>query len=254
MKTVDPGVSMKRVRQTAIDTSAKIVIADDSEELAGGWTLATPHTTNTLRSFPFEEIVILLTDAAIYAVHFDWNTEKVASFERIDLRSIVNARQGVYITNTLTSAQMDTQHNFGLVLTYRPDKQNLMRINTRSMSTFHPPEGLNKETPEDVAEASEPTPPQETDMERSSDKSKDLRVLALKALPAQSIVSSGSKDVGDTLTEKEFINDVCRQIVAITGQPEGWVEEKDIISLAEAKRSTGLFEQLGHSLKKLVWA
>jgi hypothetical protein len=32
------------------------------------------------------------------------------------------------------------------------------------------------------------------------------------------------------------------------------LENADIISLAEARRSTGLLEQLGHSLKKLVWA
>ncbi len=32
------------------------------------------------------------------------------------------------------------------------------------------------------------------------------------------------------------------------------IEEKDVISLAEAKRSTGLLEVWGHELKKLVWA
>lgn len=30
--------------------------------------------------------------------------------------------------------------------------------------------------------------------------------------------------------------------------------KSDIISLVEAKRSTGILETLGHSLKKLVWA
>jgi hypothetical protein len=32
------------------------------------------------------------------------------------------------------------------------------------------------------------------------------------------------------------------------------VEEKDIISASDAKKSTGYLEQLGYSLKKLVWA
>jgi hypothetical protein len=32
------------------------------------------------------------------------------------------------------------------------------------------------------------------------------------------------------------------------------VEEKDIISLADAKKSTGYLEQIGYSLKKMVWA
>ena len=32
------------------------------------------------------------------------------------------------------------------------------------------------------------------------------------------------------------------------------VEEEDVIGLAEAKRATGLLEQLGYEIKKLVWA
>ena len=36
---------------------------------------------------------------------------------------------------------------------------------------------------------------------------------------------------------------------------EMWqIEEKDIVSAAEAKRSTGYLESLGYSLKKLVWS
>jgi hypothetical protein len=32
------------------------------------------------------------------------------------------------------------------------------------------------------------------------------------------------------------------------------VEKKDVISVAEAKKSTGYLESLGYSLKKLVWS
>lgn len=32
------------------------------------------------------------------------------------------------------------------------------------------------------------------------------------------------------------------------------IEKGDIVSVDEAKKSTGLLEQLGHSLKKMVWA
>jgi hypothetical protein len=49
---------------------------------------------------------------------------------------------------------------------------------------------------------------------------------------------------------------------AITGpqetseQPGGneLVEQEDIISLADAKKRTGYLEQLGYSIKKLVWS
>jgi hypothetical protein len=58
----DPGVSMQKMRQQAIDVSQKIVVADDKEEFIGGWILLAPHTPNTVKSLPFEEAVLLLTD------------------------------------------------------------------------------------------------------------------------------------------------------------------------------------------------
>jgi hypothetical protein len=32
------------------------------------------------------------------------------------------------------------------------------------------------------------------------------------------------------------------------------VEQKDVISVAEARKSTGYLESIGYSLKKLVWS
>lgn len=58
----DPGISMQKMRQQAIDVSQKIVIADPLEEFVGGWTLLTPNSPNTIKSMPFEEAVLLLTD------------------------------------------------------------------------------------------------------------------------------------------------------------------------------------------------
>lgn len=48
MMSSDPAVSMKRVRQNAIEISSKIVIADDNEELIGGWTVLSPREENHL--------------------------------------------------------------------------------------------------------------------------------------------------------------------------------------------------------------
>lgn len=88
MMSNDPAISMRKVRANAIDTSSKIVIAEQREDLMGGWTLLSPKEPNTVRTFPFEEAILLLTDAALYVVRFDWNLEKVSSFERVDLRSV----------------------------------------------------------------------------------------------------------------------------------------------------------------------
>jgi hypothetical protein len=75
--------------------------------------------------------------------------------------------------------------------------------------------------------------------------------MAFKALPTE----------GDSFNcEAEFIKSVCSDIEAACGKArsatamEDFVENKDVIGLAEAKKSTGLLEQWGYSLRKLVWA
>ena len=77
MRSRDPGVSMQKMRVNAVETSSKIVIADQREDLIGAWTVLTPHEQNTVKTFPFKEIVLLITDVALYRVDFDFNIDKV---------------------------------------------------------------------------------------------------------------------------------------------------------------------------------
>ena len=80
MMSADPGMSMQKIRENAINTSIKIVIEDGKEDLVGGWTMLSPSKSNSLTALPFEETVMLLTDLAVYRVCFDWNSDKVISF------------------------------------------------------------------------------------------------------------------------------------------------------------------------------
>lgn len=95
-------------------------------------------------------------------------------------------------------------------------------------------------------------------------KTEEGRFLAFKALPPRtSVPSEGEK----AESEKEVVKAVCEEIIRIankekfsapTSEAGGedrtlQVEEKDIIGLADAKKSTGYLEQIGYSLKKLVW-
>lgn len=80
MMSGDPGMSIQKVRENAISTCTKIVIVDRREELIGGWTMLSPSRPDTLAGLPMEEVVLLLTDSALYKVRFDWNNEKVLSF------------------------------------------------------------------------------------------------------------------------------------------------------------------------------
>lgn len=135
MMTKDPGVSMLKLREQAIELCQKRVIADESEELVGGWTLLAPTTPDTIRSASFEEVVLLLTDVALYLCRFDWNLDKVSSFERVGLAHVQKIKFGTYITSTISPAQLDELRNVGLVIEYRPGSADVTRVNTRSLSS-----------------------------------------------------------------------------------------------------------------------
>lgn len=253
MMSGDPAVSMQKMRQQAIEVSQRLVVADDQEEFVGGWALLTPHEFNTVKSPPFEESVLLLTDAALYACRFDWNMEKVSSFERVDLRHIIGIRYGTYVTSTLSAPQADEKRNVGFVVTYKAGENDITRVNTRSMSTAPSRDQSDLLQGSAVSTAL-------TGLLGSKPVNNN-RILALKALPSRSAVAEG-QDL-PRMTEIEQVKHICTEIerLATAGQiveagveGKNLVEQSDIITLAEARKSTGLFEQLGHSLKKLVWA
>ncbi|KAI9766931.1 MAG: hypothetical protein M1840_006228 [Geoglossum simile] len=260
MMTTDPAISMRRVRQDAIETSSKIVIANETEELIDGWTLWAPKEQNATRSFPFEECVLLLTSAALYACRFDWNVEKVSCFERVDLRHVQSLNFGAYITSTLAPAHTDEKRNVGFVVTYKPGRGDVARVNTRSL----------KSTPLRTGEpANPPTANPAITPETLPTKSPPTRILAFKAIP-NTALAPDSHSPQPTIPELDLIRSICDKIhrAAAAGDhiaptldnienKQGgsvMVHEQPIISLDEAKRSTGLLEHIRYSLKKLVWA
>ncbi|KAI0024151.1 SacI homology domain-containing protein [Xylariomycetidae sp. FL0641] len=264
MMTKDPGISMSKMREQAIEASQKIAIADDKEDFIGGWTLLSPNVSNTLRSSPFEEVVLLLTDAALYLCRFDWNLDKVSSFERVDLKHIINIKVGTYITSALSRSQADEAKNVGLVVTYEPGKMDIERTNTRSLSSMsHPTSRSTEDEPTSSSTAASGVLNQGVfdAITGKNDQPQGPRKIALKALYAHTSLSDarGVK----RMTENEQINVIATEIERqiFNNQPlqddsdrRSIIEKGDIISLAEAKKSTGLFEQLGHTIKKLVWA
>ena len=275
MMSSDPAMSMQKLRQNAIQESEKIVIEDQTEELIGGWTMSCPHEVNTVRTFPFEEAILLLTNAALYAVRFEWSMEKVRSFERVDIRSITGIMAGTYITSTLENSQMDEQKNFGFVVKYRPGKADVARVNTRSMSTatLAKSDGVVKSEQGDeneggkdadhsalaskLAEQSDLQPASGSKESEPQELASELKILSFKAVPSQSSLISADPtgDATQVQSECELVMNICEDIRRIVDpERDGFIENKDIISLAEARRSTGLLEQWGHSLKKLVWA
>jgi len=253
MMSVDPAVSMQKMRQQAIDVSQKLVVADETEEFIGGWTFLMPKVPNTIRSMPFEESVLLLTDAALYACRFDWNVEKVSSFERVDLRHIISIKYGTYITSTLSAAQADMKRNVGFIVTYKAGTEDITRVNTRSMAT------VQSRDEADLLGGTSVSPPPGLASLIGLQAAPSNRVLALKALPSRSAVADDTAKV----SEIEYVKTICTEIehMVLAGQVEeagadrkSIIESGDIISLADAKKSTGILEQLGYSIKKMVWA
>ncbi|KAI0473097.1 SacI homology domain-containing protein [Xylariaceae sp. FL0804] len=287
MMTKDPGVSMTKMREMAIETSHKIAIEDSNEDFIGGWTLLSPHTSDTIRSFPFEEAVLLLTDAALYLCRFDWSLDKVSSFERVELSHVLGMKIGTYITSTTSSGQANESKNVGMVISYEPGQADIKRTNTRSLSSASgPPSGQPSAPASGVlnqgllnAISGNSNKPQQRG--RGAPKR-----IALKALYAHNSRTDAMGVNSKKMTELEQINVIASEIERLVvkldnnhnsgssqqqvsegeggegGDGEGeqgrdrksMIERGDIISLAEARKSTGILEQLRHSLKKLVWA
>ena len=247
MMSGDPGMSMQKIRENAINTSMKIVIESGTEDLVGGWTMLSPHEPNTVKTLPLEEVVLLLTDASLYKVCYDWNNEKVASFEKVNLRSITGILKGTYITSTLASAQIDEQKNVGFIVKYSPGKADIARVNTRTMSSMvNDLEGNEEENKKAAANL----------LTKHDVVSSNPKILAFKALPARSALATEDQE-SQHVSEAELVGGICDDIKRCFQElgttATTFVQDQEIISLQEARRNTGLAEQWGHSLKRFVW-
>lgn len=271
MKSKDLAMNMSKVRQTAIETCRKIVIEDPNEDLEAGWTIIAPHEANTLKSVPFEESVLLLTNTGLYLCRFDWSIEKVSEYMKVDLDQIISVQKGSYITSTFTANQRDEKRNFGFILSYRiSTSKEVRRVNTRSLENEKLPDE-QKTNSEDISEGNaenQITPPHPAEKKELPKPDNQTRILAFKALPPRSsAIASDTGAEAKPQTEKELVDSICDEIVRVAekvkaiepGGPNSelgqvQIEEKAIISLADARKSTTYLESIGHSLKRLVWA
>ncbi|KAI9744363.1 MAG: hypothetical protein M4579_007691, partial [Chaenotheca gracillima] len=178
--------------------------------------------------------ILLLTDAALYAVRFDWHTEKVASFERVDLRHVLGLQLGTYITSTLAAAQTDPRRNVGFVVRYRPGREDIVRVNTRSLKTDVFAAESKTVMGDDALVTSGPPAAGKsnaavtTSAKGKTGKEKEpaitpARILAFKALPTRSSLSSDDAGADGansenrnsserSSTELDTVRHVCEEI------------------------------------------
>ncbi|ODA83724.1 hypothetical protein RJ55_02239 [Drechmeria coniospora] len=255
MMTKDPAVSISNIRERAVKLCQNRVVADPDEEVQGGWVLISPSAADVVKSWPMDEVVLLLTSAALYLCRFDWDLDKVSYFERVHLGNVTHIKVGTYITSTISASHMDETRNVGFVVEYQPGKSNIRRTNTRTLSTL----GSIAPNRSSGNRNGANLPVGFTSFFSSKPKSGALRKLAFKAPYADSSSTTSSKP--SQQTELQQVEMICTEIGRLASnlqQDEEYakkiIEKGDIISLQEAKRNTGLLEQLGHSIKKLVWA
>ncbi|KAJ2903030.1 hypothetical protein MKZ38_010536 [Zalerion maritima] len=272
LKTKDPAISMEKMREQAIDMCQR-QLAGEGEDFISGWTLLAPepNSYSPVSSTPLEEVVLMVTDAALYICRFDWKMDKISSFERVDLAHIVGIRTGTYISSTLTAKQMDEAGNVGLVIEYKPGKNDVKRVNTRSLSSLPgtEEEGPNSShlSPADRPEFTGPTglagliaaavSPSKPEIE-----DEETKKIPLKAPYSQSSAAKDAPIV--SLTENELVETICAEIERLAiksgggregrNPHKGFLTKADIVSLSDAKKSMGVFDQLGYSIKKLLWA
>lgn len=257
MITKDPGVSILKKREQAIQLCQSRAIADESEEFTAGWVVLTPQVSGTINGQPLEEAVLLLTDCAMYLCRINWDLDRVSSFERVELAHVVGIKTGAYVTSTTSSVHMDEDKNVGLLLSYQPGKEDFTRTNTRTLSSLGDKRKTHRTTP-GVGSGSSPFA--NFFSGRSQTGRPPPRKIALKAPYARSSLAKDGDEPRQT--ELQVVHTMCSEIERLVGKAQGkaededWgiIEEGDIISLDEAKKSTGILEQLGHSLKRMVWA
>lgn len=275
MMTKDPAVSIQKMRDQAIELCQKRVVEDAKEEFIGGWTFLSPAVTNNIMGTPLQEVVFLLTDTAVYLCRFDWNLEKVSSFDRVDLSHVQSIKTGTYVTSTVSATQTDESKNVGLVIVYKPGSNDYRRVNTRSLSSTkdNGSDSAADDTQAPKAKDNASSPPVQSRLTgllgrkgTAAAPPAETKKIVLKApYTNSSLADRGGKADNSRMTEAQLVAAVAHEIerLAFLNQPvSGTAEEKrgsiieegDIVSLAEAKRNVGIFETLGYNLKRLVWA
>lgn len=269
MMTKDPAMSVLRMREQAIELCQKRVISNQNEDLVGGWVLLSPPTSDTVRSpLPFEEVVLLLTNAALYLCRFNWKLDKVSSFERVDIEHVVGIKFGTYITSAISPAYTDEAKNVGFVVSYQPGKTDIRRMNTRTLSsTFVKQVDKTSEQRTDGSSVGSEQQPAGfgsyfglTGQAKAS--STPIKKIAFKAPYSQSSAAvTGER--GPRMSELQQVVSICADVERLALEARPWrrgqatqsiIEKEDIISLEEARQSTSLLDYLSHSIKKLVWA
>ncbi|CAN6597066.1 hypothetical protein TRVA0_001S03730 [Trichomonascus vanleenenianus] len=120
LESPDTSIDFESIKQSAVDITAEIVLASDSEGVLGGWWLLTPKKQGlkNMAKSSLREVILLVSTSAMYICNFDFKTEKVLSFQRIPLSAVTRIQQGVYFEALLSQVSKDPGKNIGFLVEY----------------------------------------------------------------------------------------------------------------------------------------
>ncbi|KAF7778523.1 hypothetical protein Agabi119p4_2868 [Agaricus bisporus var. burnettii] len=270
-------IRLSKIRTEAIATSVARVLPE-GEGLLSGWTLFAPEELNVKLGSKFEEKVLLLTIKALYIVSYDYTLEKVKIYTRVPLGDITGISKGAYILSPLEEASRDPEQNSGFIITWINSNQE-SRASSYSVRNKLWPSG-------DLTSPTSPTSPLQPQTWGSSRRS----TVNLSRLLANSFAASGTSETtfaafkvlpieparfrqgtGTTSgpyseTSEEIAGaSSCREIVDrivesighacenVGGGGDRFIIDEDVISVADAQKSTTMYAKMEYGVKRLLW-
>ncbi|KAK9472924.1 SacI homology domain-containing protein [Dipodascopsis tothii] len=287
MASSDPARAFSGVYENVISTAASSVIASDAEVLVGGWVLLTPKSAGAITpKSDLREIVLLLTDEALYTCSFDQIDETVALQKRIPLSALTDLQYGAYYSSPLTPG-MHASRNYGFIVKYHSRKADTpaaddtddSETTVGTAATDAPPAPATDSPDTSVASgasapptptrastgpsgASTPTTPnflkrttslkffdkprRKTAAADDSDVPVDDSADAIMAFKLLPVSLDVHQNEGKQIAE--HIIEQCKLKTDLA------VLQQDIFSLDDAKSNTNVFDVLGFQMRRLVWA
>ncbi|KAK4058668.1 hypothetical protein OIO90_000112 [Microbotryomycetes sp. JL221] len=235
-------VELRKIRQEAVETSVQEVLSEGEDKIAG-WTLLSPAEADAARSpkNSYLEKVLLVSNRALYVVEYEFTLQKVIGFTRIPMADIFAIQTGPFILSSLEAATRDPVENYGFAVKYK-DHSVTQREHTYTM---RPSKEQDKADPD----SDDGTP--------RFFAFKALRRDAVRTSDGQSrIVEPRQSHADESKTARDLVVNQIVPTLVEEGKKRGVnyeVEEKDIISLADARSHTSVFARLERSLQRAIW-
>ncbi|KZT33580.1 hypothetical protein SISSUDRAFT_1054071 [Sistotremastrum suecicum HHB10207 ss-3] len=278
LSSTDPHdlIRLSKVRAAAIESCSETLLPED-ELLCYGWTLLGPVDFDTRLTEKFVEKILLLSNAALYIVQYDYGMEKVQVFTRVPLEDVTEIRKGAYILSPLEEGSRDPEQNSGFVVSFVNSGQET-RVRSYSVrNTVN--DSMSKASSQSGSSGSSTSTPQIPKRPQAIGRAStllsqiltnaslaaghQLTTAAFKALPVDSATPYVSQGIeGD---ESCSLPTSCRESVDLivtaikrayeirTNGRKQCVVEEDIVSLAEAQRATSVYSKLEYGVKRLLW-